>query len=132
MDRATRLFVIGRAEDRCEYCGVSQSASPFLTFHVEHIVARQHGGPDDVGNLAFACPDCNRFKGPNLSTIDPESGQQVPVFHPRRDNWLAHFEIVDSVIVGLTPIGRATVRLLQMNDAERIAVRSEIREADEA
>jgi hypothetical protein len=131
MDAATRMFVVRRADNCCEYCSIPQSASPFLTFHVEHIIARQHGGSDDATNLALACPDCNRFKGPNISTIDPESGVPVPIFHPRRDTWSEHFEVIGDLVAGLTSIGRATVRLLRMNDDERIEVRVEIREADE-
>lgn len=130
MDAATRLLVFERASRCCEYCRLPQSASPFLTFHVEHIIARQHGGSNGAENLALACPDCNRHKGPNLASLDPQSGQLVTVFHPRRDSWHEHFEMLADVIVGLTPLGRATTRLLNMNDEERVAMRAEIREAD--
>jgi 5-methylcytosine-specific restriction endonuclease McrA len=55
MDAATRREVWSRAGSRCEYCGLPQEADPFLTFHVEHVIAKQHGGRDDLSNLALAC-----------------------------------------------------------------------------
>src|SRR5438132_1660091 len=52
MDTALRNLVWQRAESRCEYCGLSQSDSPFRTFHIDHIRARKHGGDDAASNLA--------------------------------------------------------------------------------
>jgi hypothetical protein len=40
--------------------------------------------------LALACCYCNRYKGPDLSGIDPNSGEVVPLFHPRRQQWDEH------------------------------------------
>lgn len=70
MDPATQDLVRHRAQGRCELCGISQ-ANIAARFHVEHIIARQHGGTDEPSNLALACDRCNAFKGPNLSSIDP-------------------------------------------------------------
>ena len=66
----------------------------------------------------------NLHKGPNLSGIDPQTGQIVPLFHPRRDLWYEHFERRGPIIIGLTPTGRATVRVLAMNTVERIDLRA--------
>jgi hypothetical protein len=57
MRDATRQLVRRRAGDRCEYCHLPQEATPFITFHVEHIIARQHTGEeqDDPSGLAYAC-----------------------------------------------------------------------------
>jgi hypothetical protein len=126
MDAATRQLVWQRANNRCEYCLLSQAVAPLFTFHVEHIQARQHGGDDDPINLALACPDCNRFKGPNLSTVDPESGEVVPLFNPRKHSWDDHFLRSGATIVGRTATGRATVRLLNMNQEERVEMREEL------
>ncbi|MBA4160182.1 MAG: HNH endonuclease [Gemmatimonadetes bacterium] len=125
MDAATRDRVRGRAADRCEYCRLVQQHSE-LTHHIEHIVARQHGGADDLDNLALACHRCNLHKGPNLTGIDPLTGQIVPLFHPRRDEWQQHFRARGAYLEGLTPSGRATVRLLAMNDPRRLELRSEL------
>ncbi len=123
MDAATRQTVRSRASGRCEYCLLRQEDSE-LSHHIEHIVARQHGGGDEDGNLALACHRCNLRKGPNLSGLDPVSNELVPLFHPRRDRWSEHFEFAGARILGLTPVGRATVRLLAMNDARRLDLRS--------
>jgi hypothetical protein len=102
-----------------------QDATPFIPFHVEHIIAKQHVdvGHDDLEGLAYACDRCNAFKGPNLSSIDPATGETVNVFNPRTDVWSEHFARSGGRIIGLTPIGRATARLLNMNDSRRIELR---------
>ena len=123
MDHALRQLVRQRAADRCEYCRLPQSAVD-ATFHVEHIIARQHGGDDDLSNLAWSCDRCNLFKGPNLSCIDDETGQIVLLFHPRRDVWSDHFAWHGAWIVGQTATGRATAVLLQMNAPRRRDLRA--------
>lgn len=122
MDSATDHFVRQRAENRCEYCHLPQGFS-ILRFHIEHIVARQHGGNDAVENLALACPECNFHKGTNLSSIDPDTGKPSVLFDPRRHRWNEHFAIDNSNIVGKTPIGRTTAWLLEMNSGERLRLR---------
>jgi hypothetical protein len=99
-----------------------------LPFHVEHIIARQHGGSEDPENLAWSCDRCNAYKGPNLSSIDPETVEVVTLFHPRRDVWGDHFVMSEDQVEGRTPTGRATVRLLQMNARRRIEIRRELLE----
>ena len=126
MDAATRQRVRQRANQRCQYCRLPQSAAPFLSFHIEHICASQHGGDDALDNLALACPDCNRHKGPNLSSIDPDTQQLVPLFNPRTNLWDECFDLEGPVIVGLNPVGRATARLLAMNDDVRVEMRAEL------
>ena len=54
MDADTRTFVRVRAGDRCEYCLIHQEYVEF-PHHVEHIIAKQHGGADSPDNLALAC-----------------------------------------------------------------------------
>jgi hypothetical protein len=131
MDDVLRHRVRERAGHRCEYCRLPQAYAPVVRFHIEHIRARQHGGDDDLANLALACPHCNRFKGPNLTSVDPETATVVPLFHPRADLWDAHFVVEDVIIIGRTPSGRATVRLLRMNTDDRQKVRAALRERGE-
>jgi hypothetical protein len=123
MDAATREFVRARAGNRCEYCRLPQDAIDG-TLQIEHVIALQHFGSDDLSNLALACDRCNLQKGPNLTGLDPEDGALIPLFHPRTDGWEDHFELVGPVIAGLTPIGRTTARLLQMNDRTRLQLRA--------
>jgi HNH endonuclease len=126
MDTATRNLVRTRAANRCEYCGLPQSALPYSTFHVEHIRAKQHSGTDEPDNLALACDRCNHRKGPNLSGIDPDTDQIVPLFNPRRDVHAEHFTFRGMYIIGLTAIGRATVEVLAMNATEQLDTRSDL------
>jgi len=119
IDQATKRFVRQRAGERCEYCRLHQRDSA-LRFHIEHIVAKQHGGLDDVMNLALACPECNYPKGTNLSGIDPDTGNRVGLFHPRQDRWEDHFARDGARIVGKTPVGRTTAWLLEMNTGDRL------------
>lgn len=123
MDEATRHIVRDRAGWRCEYCRIRQEHEPGHTFHIEHIVARQHRGSSDPENLALACQLCNLLKGPNLTGIDPDSGIVTRLFDPRRDIWTEHFRLYGPHICGRTATGRTTVWLLEMNCDERVALR---------
>ena len=114
-----------RAENRCEYCLLDQFDCR-LTHHIEHIIAKQHGGTDDDENLALACHRCNLCKGPNLTGVDPWTLQVVPLFHPRFNRWADHFDLRGALIEGITAVGRATVHVLAMNDARRVELRAQI------
>jgi hypothetical protein len=129
MDTVTRRLVRERARNRCEYCLLRQDQAGWAPFHIEHIVARQHRGPDNTENLALACHRCNLHKGPNLSGYDPDRSEIIPLFHPRRDQWSAHFRFDGPFIRGLSAIGRTTIWVLQMNIAERVKLREMILEA---
>jgi hypothetical protein len=121
MDRALVDLVRSRAGGRCEYCRF-----PRPPFHIEHIIARKHGGPTIESNLALACVRCNFHKGPNLSGIDSQSRQIVRVFHPRSDSWEDHFQWDGPRLLGRTPIGRATIAVLEINQAMRIEARKRL------
>ena len=115
--------MIERAGNACEYCQLPQSAQPFASFHVDHVIATQHRPDDGLNNLCLSCQSCNLHKGTNLTTIDRKSNELVRIFDPRNQRWDEHFEIVDFVIVGKPAIGRATARLLAMNTPSRIELR---------
>ena len=82
-----------RAGDRCEYCLIPQSAFP-VPFQVDHILAEKHGGQTVPDNLALACPHCNRFKGPNIAGLDPDTRELTRLFNPRSDTWADHFQLM--------------------------------------
>ena len=124
MDETTKIYVRERAGQRCEYCQLHQDDSPLAKLHIEHIIPRKHGGADDLNNLALACIDCNLHKGPNLTGIDPESKAVTELFHPRRHYWHDHFEWRGIYLIGKTAMGRTTVRVLEMNSDEQLALRS--------
>jgi 5-methylcytosine-specific restriction endonuclease McrA len=116
--------VARRADDRCEYCGLSQAGQE-ATFHVDHVVPRVADGPTNLGNLAFACVSCSLRKGAKTTAIDPDSGEQTPLFNPRTERWADHFRWEDDQIAPLTPMGRATVTALAMNRPLIVAIRRE-------
>lgn len=125
MQRWLDQLVFARAEGRCEYCQLPAWTSP-ATFPIDHVRAVQHDGATAPENLALACPDCNLKKGPNLSAVDPLSDDRVSLFNPRRDRWREHFSWVGTTIVGRTAVGRATVRLLDLNSNARKRLRSKL------
>jgi len=131
MDASTRLKVRQRAGNRCEYCRLRQQDEEENPFHTEHIIAKQHGGSDDLENLSLACSQCNAIKGPNLSSIDPDTGLLTRLFHPRQDRWEDHFRRDGAYLLGLTDVGRATAWLLRFNDADNLRQRELLLELGE-
>ncbi len=123
-----RQIIQERAGGRCEYCLYPQDMS-FLAFEVEHIIAEKHGGTTTADNLALACPYCNRFKGTDLGSLDPETGQLTPFFNPRTQQWSDHFRLDGARIVPLTPEGRVTVAILRLNHPDRILERQRLIQA---
>ena len=126
MSPELRQQVRERAGGRCEYCRLPDKLELAGPFHVEHVIARQHRGKDVLSNLAWACSRCNRHKGTNLSGVDPDSDEVVPLFNPRREHWPEHFEVVGVIIRGRSPAGRTTAWLLQMNAERRVELRAEL------
>jgi hypothetical protein len=117
-----RQFVCDRAQRRCEYCLAPEAA--FLSpYEMDHIISQKHGGATSPENLAFCCARCNKHKGSDLTSIDPQSSEIVLLFHPRHDKWSEHFQLRGPEIIPLTATGRATVRTLQLNHPDRIEER---------
>jgi len=90
-----------------------------FNLQVEHIISEKHGGATISENLASACVFCNRFKGSDIASISPTTGQIVRLFHPRRDRWSDHFQIDGALIVAITEVAEATTRLLRFNSDDR-------------
>jgi hypothetical protein len=111
--------------DCCEYC-VSPSNFCPDSFQFDHIVAYSFGGASDGGNLAYSCGNCNLYKQNRTHHADPMTGSLVRLFHPRQQLWTDHFCWSDDElhILGMTPIGRATVELLQVNRTGNVNLRS--------
>jgi len=118
ISRATRDKIASAAHHRCEYCQTSQDISG-AQMHIEHIIPLSRGGTADESNLCLACAWCNSYKWTHTHGFDPETGEEVPLFHPRTHQWHDHFRWSASGvhIIGLTAIGRATVETLKMNNA---------------
>lgn len=90
--------------------------------HVDHI---DPDGDDSLDNLCLACGNCNMSKARATSAIDPETNEMTPLFNPRTQVWAEHFEwMADGLILrGLTPVGRATIERLKINQERVIDAR---------
>jgi hypothetical protein len=119
-----RRLVVRRAGNRCEYCGLSQEGQE-ATFHIDHITPAVAGGATESSNLALACVSCSLRKGARQTAADPQTGEEIAVYHPRRDAWQAHFRWEGERVVGLTATGRVTVDALDMNRPLILAIRRE-------
>lgn len=111
-----RRLVTERAQGYCEYC---LSPADFATesFSIEHIIPLAEGGDNALSNLALACQGCNGHKHSKVAAPDPLDGTSIPLYHPRKQLWREHFSWSKDYrqIIGLAPIGRATVEALKMN-----------------
>src|SRR5689334_9988370 len=105
-----RRAVIERASGRCEYCRSPETFS-LDTFTVDHVQPVAAEGSDDLDNLAYACHNCNNRKQDTMTAPDPETGERVPLYHPRRDQWRDHFSWSSDYLTvqALTATGRATI-----------------------
>lgn len=119
-----RRLVEHRAGRRCEYCLIHEDDT-FLGCQVDHIIAEKHGGLTEAENLCYARTFCNRFKGTDVGSIAPRSGQFTRFFNPRIDAWNDHFEFDGFAISPRTEIGEVTVIILAINSMERILEREQ-------
>ena len=127
-ERATlkiKREVIQRAEGVCEYCQSQAMFSP-SPFPVEHIIPKVAQGETTSENLAWSCQGCNNHKHAKTSGLDPETGEESPLYHPRKQQWGDHFRwTTDHLrLLGVTPIGRATVETLHLNRTEVVNLRT--------
>jgi hypothetical protein len=122
---ALRREVEVRAHHCCEYCLLPDGLS-FFPHEVDHVIAEKHGGGTTLENLAVACWRCNRYKGTDLGSFDPQTGDFVFLFNPRAQQWVDHFRWQETLIEPLTPEGRTTIFLLRLNLPERQAERKRL------
>jgi len=123
---ALRRLVAERAQLLCEYCLVHEDYT-FFGCEVEHIISEKHGGSTVATNLAYACAFCNRFKGTDLGSLSPRTGQLCRFFNPRTDSWAEHFALDGVAILPLTDVGDVTVRILELNHPDRLLEREALR-----
>ncbi|NJM69770.1 MAG: HNH endonuclease [Scytonema sp. RU_4_4] len=110
--------------DCCAYCRTAESLT-VSTFEFEHIIPRSADGQTIFENLCLSCPSCNRYKASRQTAIDAITQQEVPLFHPQQQSWTEHFAWSEdgTEIIGLTPVGRATISTLKMNRLQLTRVR---------
>ncbi|AEE48541.1 HNH endonuclease [Haliscomenobacter hydrossis] len=116
LTKKTKGLVALRANYCCEYCRSQEQFSP-SQFSVDHIIPSSKLGGDDLDNLCYACQACNNFKYVDTSTTDPITGQNFTLFNPRQHHWEEHFLWNEDTteLIGITPIGRATIVKLKLN-----------------
>ncbi len=119
---ALRQLVYARANEYCEYCLIPE-AFTLAPHEIDHIIAEKHGGQTVEENLALSCSLCNKYKGSDIASVDPDSQSIVRLYHPRQDKWSNHFFIQSGAIIGLTSVGSVTARLLRLNRRDRIQER---------
>jgi hypothetical protein len=117
-----RRLVIQRAHGICEYCLIHQADACF-SFHIDHIVSRKQRGPTISANLALSCLRCNVAKGTDPGTFIGRPPRLVGLYHPRLNRWDQHFRLAAARILPLSDEGEATVRLLDLNAADRLLLR---------
>lgn len=121
---ALRQRVRETAHHHCGYC-LSHQRYVMGQLEIEHIIPRARGGSDDESNLWISCSLCNRYKGLQVTGIDPFHGDTVTLFNPRTQVWSEHFRwsADGAYIHGITPTGRATVAALRLNNEVAVEVR---------
>jgi hypothetical protein len=117
-----RQLVMRRAHGWCEYCLLYQDDTLYA-HEVGYIIPKRHRGLAVPENLCCACLDCNRYKGSDFASFDPDTDRVALLFHPRRDKWRDHFQLSDTLILPLSDIGRVTIHVLRLNDPMRIRAR---------
>jgi hypothetical protein len=116
VSQAKKEQIANRAGYCCEYCRSNTDFSPD-PFSVEHIIPLSKEGSSAMNNLAYSCQGCNNRKYTHIEAINPVTTEVVRLFHPRKDKWIDHFQwsLDKTVIIGITPPGRASVSKLGLN-----------------
>lgn len=111
-----RSAVMADAGNRCGYCRSAEVLTG-APLEFDHIIPLAAGGTNARENLWRICHRCNQYKGAQTHAKDDSSGELVPIFNPRMQEWAEHFQwnADFAYIVGITPIGRATVHALRLN-----------------
>jgi len=111
-----RRPVADRGKHCCEYCR-TQARYASDSFTVDHITPRSLGGPTTADKLKYCCHGCNQHKSMRIAAPDPVTDSLVALFHPREHRREEHFAWNNdfTLMLGLTPTGRATIAALQLN-----------------
>jgi hypothetical protein len=121
VSQALRESVRALYDFRCGYCGVTETESGGQ-LEIDHFCPRSHGGKDNLENLVYACPACNRFKGDHWPV--PEAGPDLMLLHPQRDDLPTHVgSLPDGRLIGLTKRGWFHIQRLRLNRAQLVELR---------
>lgn len=107
---------------RCGYCGVHER-DVGNQLEIDHFKPRALGGTDELDNLVYCCPACNKFKH-NFWPADEAPATVRRLLHPRRDNFHEHVsEAEDGRLIALSPTGAFHIQQLHLNRPQLLAWR---------
>jgi hypothetical protein len=114
--RSLRQRLVTESRNQCAYCHTLTAITGARPV-IDHIIPEAAGGPTVWENLCVTCHSCNEFKGAQAESKDPLTGRRARLFHPRQQLWSEHFCWSEdgANVIGLTPVGRATVVALNLN-----------------
>ena len=123
--KALRQQLFQRAHNSCEYCQTPMWLTGII-HEIDHIIPRAKQGASTIDNLCLACSSCNGFKQAKTQGFDPDTQQSVALFHPRQQLWAEHFQWSEAGthLIGLTPTGRVTIEILQINNDLMVTART--------
>jgi hypothetical protein len=124
-----RSRVEKRANYQCEYCLIHQDDT-FFSCQIDHIISIKHGGDNDKDNLAYSCIYCNRNKGSDIGSVLLPNRTLIRFYNPRIDKWSKHFYLDGATIQAKTKIGEVTIKILELNNVERILERLELQDVN--
>lgn len=105
----------------CGYCGISEIDAG-SELEIDHFQPVRHGGADELSNLVYACPACNRNKASYWPL--PDTPLHMHLLHPLADSPNLHITLLsDGHLAGLTPRGWFHIEWLHLNRPQLIAMR---------
>lgn len=103
---------------RCGYCGVHENEVG-SELEVDHFCPLSAGGSDELSNLVYCCPACNRSKSDYWTEDEARR-----LLHPQQDEWALHLrQTEDGRLGALTERGAIHLRRLRLNRPQLITVR---------
>jgi hypothetical protein len=89
---------------------------------IDHFQPRSAGGGDELDNLVYCCPTCNRLKGDFWPMSDPGATQHR-LLHPKRDDPSIHVrEEGNGRLTALTETGAFHIERLRLNRPPLVAL----------
>ena len=121
---AWRQQIAERFQYRCSYCQSPQRLMG-VSLTIDHIIPQSLGGATELHNLCLACWDCNLIKSDRTTGINTQTGIQVRLFNPNQQKWSDHFRWSEdgSHMIGVTPVGQATIIALKLNRTQLVEAR---------
>ncbi|MFO7538178.1 MAG: HNH endonuclease [Chloroflexota bacterium] len=105
----------------CGYCGVSET-DVGSELEIDHFQPISQGGSDELENLIYACPACNRNKATYWPS--PDTPTHLNLLHPLTEHLHTHIRLLlDGHLAGLTPRGWFHIEWLHLNRPQLVALR---------